>query len=393
MPNILCNRVFVLKEGIDSSSGGIGIWFRSMADKFDRDGHTVFVFSLTGKKSSEFQDSKICFFRPPLISILMIRFFRVSVVRKIFAKFGWESEFYVDKIFGISANLSIKSKFRLTLDQTVVTVPLYAGIGAYLSRKLKVEVGLVSSTEDGLLGMSLTERKFNRKYLPKIMREKRSLERHVRRVAISKGIFDRYGLGVDNTNHRIDTPRIFDELINPLLKLPAREILKFEDRKDYVLYIGRCETRKGFDYLLEIWERIQVELPTFRLILLGDDLEKQKKSTIDLATVDCCGFVDNLEKSRLLANSKFVVIPSRYESFGIVTIEALSFGTPVIVSRIGGLSDIAEESQSVLVCEVGDIDCFVLQVLECLGDVSVWKSISSRSREDFISRYSLSNLS
>jgi glycosyltransferase involved in cell wall biosynthesis len=391
MPKVIWNRVFVIKEGIDSSSGGIGIWFRSMAHKFDFDEYTVFVYSLKDKNLSEFQDTKISFIRPPLISVLMIRFFRLIVVRKIFAKFGWESELCVDKIFGISANLSIKSKFRLSLDHTVVTVPLYAGIGVHLSRELNVEVGLVSSTEDGLLGMSLTEQKFMRKYLPIIRREKSSLKKHVRRVAISKGIFDRYGLEAANTNHRIDTPRILDELRNPLLNLAATGILKYEDRKDYVLYIGRCETRKGFDYLLEIWKRIQVELPTYKLILVGDDLEKQKESTIDFVNVVCRGYIDNFEKLQLLAISKFVVIPSRYESFGIVTAEALCFGTPAIVSRIGGLRSIADESKSVMTCEVGDIDAFVKNIVDCTTDELAWELRSLHSRKDFEVRYSLTS--
>jgi len=127
--------------------------------------------------------------------------------------------------------------------------------------------------------------------------------------------------------------------------------------------------------------------------LIGDTIENQRRASTGTNNVRHLGFVSSLEKSEYLAQAKFVLIPSRYESFGIVTIEALSFGTPVIVSRVGGLSDIAEESQSVLMCEVGDVDCFVLQILECLREVSLWNSISLRSREDFVGKYSLSNLS
>jgi glycosyltransferase involved in cell wall biosynthesis len=211
-------------------------------------------------------------------------------------------------------------------------------------------------------------------------------------VAVSKAIFQRYGLDDDDSFCRIDTPRVFDGLNDSISSLASNRIIDFKNRSDILLFIGRCENRKGFDYLLEIWKKVQVDFPTFNLVLIGDTIENQRKASTGTDNVRQLGFVSSIEKSELLAKAKIVVIPSRYESFGIVTIEALSFGTPVIVSRIGGLGNIAEESQSVLVCEVGDVDCFVFQILKCLRDISLWSSLSSRSREDFVERYSLSNL-
>jgi glycosyltransferase involved in cell wall biosynthesis len=392
LPSTDTYQILVIKEGIDSTSGGLGTWFHSMAIKFKAEGKSVMVFSLDPNSKTDFQSVDISFARPPAPVRWLASMFRLSIARKVFAKHELDAEFVVDKIFGISANFFIQWNFRNILGQTKISTPLYAGIGSYLSKKLNVEIGLVSSTEDALNGMALTERRYKRKYLPKIKKERLSLEKHKSRVAVSKDIFHRYGLEDKNPLYRIDTPRVLDKLHGPLSNLTSKRVVEFEDREDILLFIGRCENRKGFDLLLEIWKRIQIEIPSFKLVLIGDDFETQSNASVGIDKIICLGFVNSLHKSELLAKAKFVIIPSRYESFGIVTIESLSFGTPVIVSRVGGLRNISEESCSVLKCEVGDIDSFVLQILECLNDITTWKSISSRSREDFLARYSLSNI-
>jgi len=242
-------HVFVIKEGIDSTSGGLGTWFHSMAVKFEIEGKSVTVFSLKANNRTEFQNSNIVFAYPPTPFRWSAKVLRLEIVRQVFAKFAWDAEFFVDKLFGISANWFLQLKFRSVRGETIISTPLYAGFGSYLSEKMNVEIGLVSSTEDGLVGMKLTEQKFMRQYLPKIKKERLSLEKHKRRVAVSRAIFERYALDERNSFYRIDTPRVFDELNNSMSNLTSNKVIDYKNRKDILLFIGRCENRKGFDYL------------------------------------------------------------------------------------------------------------------------------------------------
>lgn len=105
--------------------------------------------------------------------------------------------------------------------------------------------------------------------------------------------------------------------------------------------IGRFQKIKGQDILIEALERLSMLRPdtNLNLSIVGDNQEdiNYKKSLLDKAkninsknlNIDFLGFQTNVREF-------MVVIPSRYESFSMVAIEALSCGKPVIAPNIGG---------------------------------------------------------
>lgn len=114
--------------------------------------------------------------------------------------------------------------------------------------------------------------------------------------------------------------------------------------KDFVIIsIGRLVKRKGFEFLIEAMNKIQN--PNIKLLLVGDGPEKKqiqqliKKYNLD-NRVKLLGKVSTEEKYKLLLLSEIFVLPSLHEGFGIVILEAMSVGLPVIVTNNGGQTDI-----------------------------------------------------
>ena len=122
----------------------------------------------------------------------------------------------------------------------------------------------------------------------------------------------------------------------------------FEDwgrpRRD-ILYLGRIETyQKGLDLLLEAFAAIADEIPQ-RLVIAGDGPDRDAIETMAVALglgdrVRFVGWIPLDERFQWLAGAEFVAMPSRYESFGLVAVEALAVETPVVAFDIPCLREI-----------------------------------------------------
>ncbi|HEX2171475.1 MAG TPA: glycosyltransferase [Dehalococcoidia bacterium] len=116
-------------------------------------------------------------------------------------------------------------------------------------------------------------------------------------------------------------------------------------RGKVVLFVGRLEPLKGIDILLQALPRIEHRGPV-RLLVAGGDAQgdperaRLERLATDLGIADRVTFLGPVDHDRLPAlyrAADVCVVPSYYESFGLVAVEALACGTPVIASRVGGL--------------------------------------------------------
>jgi len=140
-----------------------------------------------------------------------------------------------------------------------------------------------------------------------------------------------------------------------------------------VLFVGRLVERKGVNHLIEAIARI----PDARLVVIGDGPERQalEAGTRDLglgSRVDFRGRVSDDELRATYAASDALVLPSILdargdtEGLGVVLLEAMSYGVPVVASDIGGITDIVEHNQSGLLVPPGD-SAALAQALERLS--------------------------
>lgn len=108
-----------------------------------------------------------------------------------------------------------------------------------------------------------------------------------------------------------------------------------------IFYVGRLEKRKGVKYLLQAYAVLKQVHPEFRLILGGDGPERYKLEQLArdyrLSDVEFLGFIDEETKLRLLRESDVFCSPALFgESFGIVLLEAMASGCPVVAGNNSG---------------------------------------------------------
>ncbi len=113
----------------------------------------------------------------------------------------------------------------------------------------------------------------------------------------------------------------------------------------YVFALGRHVRQKGFDLLLEAFASL-AERPAFvhRLVIAGDGperaaLEHQARALGIAERVDFPGATDRADTAALFRGADVFVLPSRHEPFGIVVLEALAAGAPVVATDVGGVAE------------------------------------------------------
>ena len=148
--------------------------------------------------------------------------------------------------------------------------------------------------------------------------------------------------------------------------LESRTALGWDERDRVALFVGRIDPIKGLDTLVRAIPGITN--PRARFVFIGGDLDEDSEpsgplreiveATEMLGVRDRCLFVGSLAQNQLptyYSAADVVVVPSRYESFGLVAVEAMASGTPVIASRVGGLAYTIEDGVTGLLVKQGDI--------------------------------------
>ncbi len=149
---------------------------------------------------------------------------------------------------------------------------------------------------------------------------------------------------------------------NPICVSDIKEKVKVAKRKDSfdILFLGRLTEQKAPEFFLQIVSEVKKRIPTVSVGIVGDGELKERVieriSSLELEeNVHCLGFIDN--PYGIIEQSKILCIPSRWEGFGLVAIEALSLGKPIVAANVGGLPGIVtEESGKVCTYEKEYID-------------------------------------
>ncbi|PKQ28833.1 MAG: hypothetical protein CVT63_00760 [Candidatus Anoxymicrobium japonicum] len=140
---------------------------------------------------------------------------------------------------------------------------------------------------------------------------------------------------------------------------PRTDVAKSRGGDREILFIGRNEPRKGLDTLLEAFPLICDEVPTCRLSVIGAGFTSEgvrrslPHGLRDRVTV--LGYVNNEELQAHYASSDIFCSPAHGgESFGIVLIESMASGTPVVASDIPGYSEVVKQAPGGLLFKNGD---------------------------------------
>lgn len=170
--------------------------------------------------------------------------------------------------------------------------------------------------------------------------------------------------------------------VDPDLWAPPEPV----EREPLVLSWGRVQYEKGFQVLAAAMARLRGRVPDAQCMIAGrgsylPDLQSQVDVLGVSDLVHLAGFVPDDELRNLLQRASCVVIPSLYEPFGIVALEAMAAGAPTVVARTGGLAEIVEGTGAGLLFEPGNADELAQQIERVLTDADLRHSLQSAAAE------------
>jgi len=155
-----------------------------------------------------------------------------------------------------------------------------------------------------------------------------------------------------------------------------------------IVCAGRLDPSKGQEVLLRALPLVRKVHETAHVVFLGDGPEHERlvKLTDELGiarAVEFRGFVSHHEVVTCMAHASVVAVPSYDEAFGNTNMEALSVGTPVVASRVGGIPEVIRHGQDGLLYSAGDPS----QMAECLntllGDHGLREGMGRSARQRF----------
>ncbi|MDK8181680.1 glycosyltransferase [Paenibacillus sp. UMB4589-SE434] len=178
--------------------------------------------------------------------------------------------------------------------------------------------------------------------------------------------------------------------------------------KPKILFVGRLEKRKGILELIDAAIELLKQKFEFELIIAGQDnsrhdgfykktgktykeyFEEQTK-TMDISDVQFYGFVDDNTLHELYASCDIFVAPSLYESFGIIYLEAMRYGKPVIGCSTGGVKEIVDESCGILIEPKDSMELFkALSTL--IKDTTLRESLGRNGLQKYQQQFSVEKM-
>ena len=183
-----------------------------------------------------------------------------------------------------------------------------------------------------------------------------------------------YGVSEDNIS--VVPLGVGPDFFEEKLQSYAREKLKFYNEDKIVLAVGRVEPLKGLDVLIRAMSYVDPEMP-YQLVIIGGDkaasaeISRLKDIAMQVGIAHKVKFIGSVDHSKLpiyYRAADVVVIPSFSESFGLVAVEAMASGVPVVASNVGGLALTVEHGRAGFLIPPGSSDQFGEKINLLLND-------------------------
>ncbi len=188
----------------------------------------------------------------------------------------------------------------------------------------------------------------------------------------------------------------------------ARDKLGFNQGDFILLYVGRLEWRKGIGTLISAVKLLKNDLPNIKAIIVGGCIYGKQKNVDDFKEyqrlfkkseeegvkdlVRFMGRVDNGRIPLLYSAADVFVIPSYYEPFGLVALEAEACKVPIVASRVGGLTTIIQDGKNGLLFEPRNPLDLKEKVLQIRKSADLAKTLVDNAYRDVVANYSWKNI-
>lgn len=195
-------------------------------------------------------------------------------------------------------------------------------------------------------------------------------------LTVSESVMDEYIYGKNLLHKTRVVGNPFD--ISKIRALAAQEM---SYQKFDVLFCGRLISLKNPFLFIQIIAALKERIPNIKAAMVGDgDLKEEVNEKIRQLnlenTITLYGFLSN--PYGIMRNSRLICIPSQWEGFGLVSLEAMAFGVPVVASPVGGLVNIVDDSCGSLCLDYQD---FVDTIYSLMTSLQEYKKKSKGALE------------
>lgn len=172
-----------------------------------------------------------------------------------------------------------------------------------------------------------------------------------------------------------------------------------------VLFVGRLEERKGIDVLLQAAKTVLSDHSQVHFDIVGDDrlpgpndltyravFEADRDADAVRDRVHFHGEVSEPQLRGFYQACDIFVAPSRFESFGLILLEAMMFGKPVIGCRAGGMTEIIEQGVSGLLAEPGDVGSLISCLQQLLSDAQRRARLGEEGRRRYLASFTAESM-
>jgi D-inositol-3-phosphate glycosyltransferase len=202
----------------------------------------------------------------------------------------------------------------------------------------------------------------------------------------------------------VDTSRFY-----PIPQDEARESIGVPVNDRVILFVGRIEPLKGLDTLLRALallreSGVQCRAPHYLIVVGGDPSASGENLTAEMARLQALCKELGLDELVLFlgkraqdtlpyyySSADVLVMPSHYESFGMVALEAMACGTPVVASQVGGLAFLVQDGVTGYVVPNGDPAALSERLTRLLTDDQLRACLGSQAA-DYARQYSWENI-
>ena len=201
--------------------------------------------------------------------------------------------------------------------------------------------------------------------------------------------------GASTERIRVISPGVDTERFHPIPQDLAKEHIGLCPDRRTILFVGRIEPLKGIDNLLRAIARVIEERPEMReglcVSIVGGDLDRiheddemirLQELREELGIGDIVTFLGAKDQDLLqyyYSAAEMVVMPSDYESFGMVALEAMACGTPVIASDVGGLAFLVTHGRTGYRVPARDPAALASRITQLLSDEALRRRIGHRA--------------
>jgi glycosyltransferase involved in cell wall biosynthesis len=202
----------------------------------------------------------------------------------------------------------------------------------------------------------------------------------------------RYGLALDGASV-IPAPA---PIVSP------RDRWRLDDcDRNHILFVGRFDRHKGGDVVIDCFRILARKFPRLKLRFVGADAGFRDNAgrSWPLAKyiaqhapevagrVDWLGQQPHAALAALRRQSYLTIVASRFEVFGLVVVEALAYGCPLVATNTGGIPEIVTDGVNGLLCEPGDATAMATQVTRLLENPNLAAKLGERGGDDAATRY------